>query len=269
MIGELADNPILTRLVEHSRWPSLRVTARLASGLALISLSISLYSYLLGRGRWTAINSLLLGMAWAATLLSPMVVTATALTLTSREARSQKGQLIRLTALPERTMAQGYIFSTLFRLRLLLMADVGLWPILIIGMLQLHIRYRFATVCYPGSSCGIEAVMRPPHVSGPLIVFTGVAIGVFGLNLLGAALGVWLGLWVGRAAEIITGVLVLVCLLGTALTGMMLYQDATALPYDDPWTILAFVLPIWIPYALSPVIMRLAARQMRGLSSIG
>lgn len=261
MVRKLADNPIWQRLTGGRHHPSLRVTICMAVALLALSFATGLYLFLVDRGRWSPLYTLVFDVAWAVTLLSPLAITATAAILTTRDGRSQLGQLMRITLIPGATLMQGYLYSTLYRLRLLLAVYIGLSPLLVIGMMQVHIRYRFATICYPGSSCNVAAVLTPPHVAGPLIAFTGVVIAVLGLTWLGAVLGVGLALWARRVTEIALGLAALVYALGAGLLAAMLLRDAAALPYDNFRTVLAFVAPALIPYALAPITARLVVRR--------
>jgi hypothetical protein len=261
MVKGLGDNPIWQRLTRERSRVSLRGAIRIGIVLWLSSLGTGLYSFLANRGRWTPVNTLLLDVAWTITLLSPLAITAAAAILTARDGRSQLGQLARISLLPDSTLMQGYLFSTLYRSRLLLATFIGLSPILVIGMMQLHIRYRFATICYPGSSCNVSAVMTPPHVVGPLVSFACVIIGVMGLNWLGALLGVGLALLVRRAAEITIAFVGLVYAIGAALLVMVTARSVISLPYDNLLTVLAFVLPAWIPYSLAVLATRAVVRQ--------
>jgi len=261
MLKGLGDNPIMQRLVRGRRGPSLRNSIRITLALLVSSFATGLYSFVMDRGRWTPFHTFMFDVAWATTLLLPLVIMVTAAIQTARDGRSQLGQLVRISPLPNTTHLQGYLFSTLHQLRLLLAAYVGLSPFLITGMMQTHIRYRFATICYPGSSCNVNAVMTPAHVAGPLIAFAGVVIAVMGINWLGAVLGVGLALWARRATEIAVGLVALVYSLGVGLLVAMMFRDAAALPYDSIPTVLAFVAPAWIPYALAPTAARLVVRQ--------
>src|SRR5258705_935103 len=257
MVKDLADNPIWQRLTRGWHRPSLWGMICIAVVLLALSLAIGLYSFLVDRGRWTPLYTLMFDVAWAVTLLSPLAITMTAAILTARDGRSEIGQLVRISLLSHAALMQGYLFSAFHRLRLLLTVYVGLSPLLVIGMMQIHISYRFATICYPGSSCGIDSVMAPPHIAGPLIAYAGVIIAVLGLNWLGAVLGVGLALLARRATETVIGLAALVYVLGAGLLVTVLARDAAALPYNSIQTILAFVAPSWIPYALAPTTARL------------
>jgi len=256
-------NPFISQTLLRSRWPSPRATVAIAMGIFLLSMAVSLTSFLVYRGQWTVANTVLLDTAWAVALLAPTVSAVTAIFLTAREARSDQGQLVRLSRLPESVLARGYVFLALFRLRLIMAALVGLSPLLVVGMTQLHIRYRFATICYPGSSCSVQAVMSTPHIVGPLAIFGSVVIALGGLSLCGTALGVWIGLQPRKSAEFAASAIGPIGFGLAGLAAIVLARNAVYLRYDNLPTILAFVAPIWIPYALTGIAWRLTIRRLR------
>src|SRR4026209_2752246 len=110
MVKDLAENPIWQRLTRGRHRQSLWGMIRIVVILLALSLAISLYSFLVDRGRWTPLYTLMFDVAWAVTLLSPLAITATAAILTARDGRSQMGQLARISPLPQATLMQGYLF---------------------------------------------------------------------------------------------------------------------------------------------------------------
>ena len=52
------------------------------------------------------------------------------------------------------------------------------------------------------------------------------------------------------------------------LIAAVIARDAAAMPYDNATTVLAFVAPIWIPFALAPVVTRVVVRRLAAAAVI-
>jgi hypothetical protein len=262
-IEQVKNNPLVMRAVRYGGLPSLAGTLWLAIGLALLSLATSLAIFLQNPWRVNPVSLGLVVVAGAATLASPAITASTAAILTGRQSGSEEGQLLRLSSLPDAALVLGYMFAALYRLRLVLAVIVGLAPGLMVGMLHLHAHFRASTVC--SRPCPGDILLNPLNVIGPLAIYASLLIEIAGINLAAVGLGVWLGLWSGKQPDLMAAALGLALLAGAVLVSLLVLRYGDRLPYDDPPTILAFVLTCWIPYALARATISLARRQARAI----
>jgi len=164
MMAPPTTNPLLTRLKQNARWPSLQVTLLLTIGLSLVSTLLAAY--------WLSCTEDLLAaevaareahpygamqvqaMVWqlfdplpptlgtflrlpgALLILTPITIIVAAIAVTTREIRDKEAyQQLRL-ALPPRGIVHGLMFVTLHRVRILLLLTFVLAPFLVIAPYQ-------------------------------------------------------------------------------------------------------------------------------------
>ena len=190
-------NPAFARLTRDCKWPSGRAALWVGFVVGVVVLFLTSQSAL--RMKTLALgplSTILLIAAWAVTLLTSPITAVVATILTSRDVHSGSHELVRLTMLPEAAMVQGYVFATLYRVRLLIALTIGLMPALAVGMFQVGLALSIIFSSYY-SLQGIPAYPVEPLDAGMMemsLVFTIMTIGLWGMNLLAAATGVGLAL---------------------------------------------------------------------------
>lgn len=181
----LSNNPVYDRLVRNAKSPSLRLVLWLAFGLGLIVLAVS---------GWDVIytprdGSFLLwplGLAgWAVALITPGIAGAIAVLLPARDQATEEYQLLRLTALSEKTIVWGYLLASLYKVRMLLGLVVALAP---------------AAVLWPAGSINTYVILSDPILRvrsdpiGTSMLFLAIMFGLWVMNLLATAHGTAVGL---------------------------------------------------------------------------
>ncbi|MCC7446157.1 MAG: hypothetical protein IT324_02015, partial [Anaerolineae bacterium] len=160
MTGNIHAIPLLSRLIRHARWPSLRTTVWLTMGLGLLSLIITIYllvatpsllsaaatTMALSSGADFAQRALSWGdigiprpiilIYWVTWFLyqwvAPLIGLSVAAILTVRYRRSNVSATPYLTPLSSTTTVQGLIFETHYRMRILLAVMAILTPVLVV-----------------------------------------------------------------------------------------------------------------------------------------
>ncbi|MBI3241948.1 MAG: hypothetical protein HYZ49_06610 [Chloroflexi bacterium] len=197
----LFTNPLLTRLTAKPSRLSARVCFWLAFGLGVSTLLVSTQLFLADHNSNFRTPIYLLPMLFAALAAAvPPIVALIAGSLTARNVSDGSYELLTTTTLSDASIVQGYVFAALYRARGLLALAVGLAPPLVVGMLDsaLHAslflcrvnhfyhtgdynpRMDYSVCAMPSASVGLTWLL--------------IALGLWGLNLLAAALGVGLAL---------------------------------------------------------------------------
>lgn len=196
-----------------------RVWANIANGVTSGTTLITTIMWLPGPMRLSVHDVLgeLLLIAWAVTNVAPLVAAATAAILTTQDMLSEQPASQRPLVLPWRTVVSGYVLAALHRLRILLALVIGLMPALVIGgaYFVLDFLTRLNAGCLDG--CWWPLFFPTPDMEriGELLVvtFVAMAIGKWGANFLGAALGASLALrWRKALPAALVSVLVMLTL---------------------------------------------------------
>lgn len=146
-LSTFTQNPIARRISRQSRWPSARLSFWLAFGLGLLTLGVSVWALLHLSEPY--LEWLLIG-GWGVVLAGPALIAPITALLTRRDLNSDQYQLLYLTSLSDETLAAGYIWGALTRLRLLMAFGVGFMPMVTIGTVYLGIRYEAAIEAMSG-----------------------------------------------------------------------------------------------------------------------
>ena len=266
-------NPIFVRLTRNAKPPSLRTCLWLAFGLGLTTLAFMSWTMLYHPiPPFVQVGLLLMLLSAALTFLLPIPIGIIAATITARDVQGEEYQLLRLTNLSPRTIVWGYIGTALHRLRLLLALMIGTMPSLVMGILLLEIMIDsvFASIstCLDGP-CSPQLLSAETANSLYWGTYTWlvVALTLWGVNLLGAALGVWLSLAWRKAAPAVTtaAFTTLVAEIGIGVLLMLFGSD-----YTEPAAALLRLLPLAaVPYLMGLGIAGLARLQAAKERSIG
>jgi hypothetical protein len=264
----MEDNPVFTRLARRARPPSLRAALWLAFLLGLVQLAV-LMVLLRDLDRSSELVGNLRVSAWALLLVAPPATAVVAALVAAQDARSEGFPLLLATGISRWQIALGYLLAALFRVRVLLALVVSSLPVVVAGV---FVRFLAGDFWFGGSDgFYIPADFSPrAYVVGWTLTMTAVAVGLWGVNLLGAALGVWLGLRNRSAlaaplaaaalAVFLLPPLVLLTLLGPAIP--TLYVTARSLAGGLAATVLFAMLP---PYLLAAGVLWAAARRLSAM----
>jgi len=241
----VASNPVLARLVQRDRWPSLRMVLWIAFGLGLASLTVATVTILRMGPDLSGNTGLFLWIAsWLITALAPPLVGVTALLFVDRDVRNGVFELLRLTLVSEKALVWGYALAALYRWRIFLTLVVGVMPVLVVGMLQTHIiTMALVYQILPpmglgGYQGGFPRDVDVQRAIVDAIALEATAVGMWGMNGLAAVLGVGLGYRFRDRIWIVVTFLTL--LLATLAFPLFLFVSAE-----------------WSRFALAPVAMAL------------
>jgi hypothetical protein len=259
-------NPLFKRLTRRDTFPAPGVTAPLGLATAAAGLALPVLAFLRGDFHLAVVAADVAQVIMS--LLAPVTASLAAI-LTAREAQSGAYQLLRLTDLPAGERVRGYVFAALHRLRLPLALALGLMPALVIGRLIASLsdpgmarRLILGTCTAPICELAAENWARVDPV-GPTLAFVALGLGLWGLSLPGAALGVGLALWwrQGIPAAIAAS-------LGAALGAALIWLGAAVVDVQltdlsafwQPARRLIIPAMALAPYLLALAVMRLARR---------
>lgn len=269
MSSATPSNPLFVRAARSRGWPSARVTLVLALGLALTSLLIVPQEpFMADSARQLAVL-----LARITLLLTPLGAAYVAATLTARDMRSQLVELLHLTGISESRLVWGYVAASLYRMRFWLALMLGLTPAFVLGLREVIVVTEYFVWNPPHCARLAEALAVLHRCSihvppGPIVVWrsewprlwTGVyaslAVGLGGMNLLAATLGVTLALWWRRAASVFVAPFV------AGLGTFALIDAALIIGIAGQRLAIGPVL-IVAPYLLSAAMLRVAWRWVR------
>ncbi|MBN1123025.1 MAG: hypothetical protein JXJ17_18255 [Anaerolineae bacterium] len=267
MVSKPADNPVFVRLTGDRRSPSLRVTVigGVVVGLGLLALSM-VGAISAAESRWWAV---LRTAGWIYALLLPFGVSIAAAIITGRDL-PLGARLDLKNEINPQTVVEGYWRASLFRMRVPLAVVIGLLPMIAVGpFTQVVMLDRFfggsdASIFFPAF---IESMPSATLYAVTWSVAQSAAgIGLLGVNVFAAALGVYFALGQLKAfpapvaAPLSIPILILPMMCLVALVGpyyMMPLFDAGSAVKVIVLSIVLFALP---PYALALLVIRLAAR---------
>jgi hypothetical protein len=266
-MAQSATNPVFIRLTEKRRPPSIRVTVigGVVMGFGLLALSMSGLRSAPGSQWWGLIRA----AAWIYGLALPFGVSIAAAVVTGGDLPLGARLELKNDASPQ-TVIEGYYRTALFRMRVPLAILIGLLPVIVSGpftqvvMLDQFFGGSDASLYFPAfiesmPSAALYAVTWS-------VALSAAGIGLLGLNVFAAALGVTIALARLKAfpapvaAPLTLPVLILPMMCLLALIGpaymMPLFDTGDAIRVIA-FSIALFALP---PYALALLVVRLAAR---------
>jgi hypothetical protein len=257
MLRHSEENPVYQVLVRGARWPPLRAALYIALVLGVVTLIFSVV-ILLSTPRFKGgVLLLLVLFGWIVTLFTPALTATTASRYAHRFRTGEAYPLIRLTGLPPIAMVRGIVFAALFRLRVLLALLLGLMPAQAVGVVYLDLmvesvfyQIQSGTLMYVGNPPPFPEF--PPSSVYAASVFTLVAL--WGMNLLGAALGTALALRFQRA-EAAAAVSALAMLI---LTPGLMWLGLIHTEYASLFCLPPLLMPV--PYALAWLVARRSRR---------
>jgi len=263
-MSQSAANPVFVRLTENHRPPSIRLTVIGGVVVGLGLLALSMYGILDAAGsRWWWV---LRAAAWIYGLALPFAVSIAAAVVTGRDLPLGARLELKNDTSPQ-TVIEGYCRTALFRMRVPLAILIGLLPVIVSGpftqvvMLEQFFGGSDASIYFPAF---IESMPSAALVWS--IAQSAAGIGLLGLNVFAAALGVYIALARLKAfpapvaAPLTLPVLILPMMCLLALVGpayMMPLFDTGEAVRVIAFAIALFALP---PYALAVLVIRLAAR---------
>lgn len=207
----LITNPLLTRLTARPSRLSARACFWLAFGLGVSTLLVSVQLFLADHNPNFRTLIYVLPVLFAALAAAvPPVVALVAGSTTARNVADGSYELLTATTLSDAAIVQGYVFAALYRVRWLLALVVSFAPPLVVGMLDsaLHVAIYLCRVDHFYHTGDYSPQMDYSVCSMPSVdvSFTWllIALGLWGLNLLAAALGVGLALRLRNPLVVIT-----------------------------------------------------------------
>jgi hypothetical protein len=185
-------NPLIRRTLRQKTPLTLRRSLWIAFGIGLAGLAISVWQLLHATSdNISNLDWILMVFVWPFLVVTPFAFSLTAALQTRRAMVAERFELVQLTALSNETIVWALMFDALYGLRYALIGVVGLMPLLVIKTFHLLIvfdlqRQNRFSYYYVGD-------YTPPTTSEivvPTLLTLGLIIGVWGLTLLGVAIGV-------------------------------------------------------------------------------
>lgn len=194
-------NPLATRLTRRTGFLGGRTTLVLAailgpliSGLMIIEMATGSYYDLFP----SLLRPLALALIFSCTFPLPMFAASIAATLTVRYARSPEYSLLCVTSLSDASIVKGCVLAVLRQCRALLVLMLGLTPVTEVLLanfaMTVAIRSFSSWTVYNSTVAQIDIGVWGITLKHVLAI-TMLALGMFGVNLLAIAFGVWFGLW--------------------------------------------------------------------------
>lgn len=185
LIKALDDNPVMERLVKKRLEKEVYAITGAAFGVGLLGLLVSMSIWGRIKGYFTfqstVVPLLIYLVTLAPTARSPLVVASIAALLTASDANKQQFQLLRMTPISEREVTWAYSVAPLRLLRGLLTFEYIVMLLMLTG----------AMCAFLPSFPTVDREMFLATMMGMLML----AVGLVGMNVLAAAVGVRVALW--------------------------------------------------------------------------
>jgi hypothetical protein len=256
-------NPLIVHLKRQPSRLTLRRTLWLGFGLGLLSLGISAAAVLTAqRDQLGFFAGLVFLVGWLVTLLTPFLTASAAAVLTQRALRPERFDLIRMTPLPNETLVWAQVFTALYRMRLVYLVLVTLMPVLVVGVFFLFLSVSSVFYYYDPVAPSYWEVV------GPTLFALALILELWGMNLLGAAVGVRMGL-LRRSTSLSIIAAPLIILIVMACPCVCCTSALSTLPGEFTYLteiLLAMVLPLFLtalPYILTAQVIESTARAWR------
>ncbi len=205
--------------------------------ILLMAISLLIWTY---AGHYVLIGSTVIFTAL------PLFSAFVAANLTLRISTSPQYQLIALTPISDRILMRCFYETVINRVRRGLVVAGVIIPMIVLGALL----STWDETVVPGETSFKEAGL-------PLIQYVGLGFVLWGMNLVGVALGVGLGIWWRNSVPMIVApALVILIMLGLVSFLVNVIDDATLssatraavigamIPYVTPWVILRLAEPL-------------------------
>src|SRR5574341_967600 len=234
-----AANPIYARLTRHAHWPSLRAALWIGLGVGIVTLAVAGWagSYaddqplspgpprsrygvrglpplgdfgvllrLAGKHPLTAATLAFTLVGLLAAVSAPLWAGSAGALQVGRDLRDgQSHQLLFLTHLSRRAIVNGYLRAVCHRLRLPPAIPLGLVYCRMVLMRQLMQSARLLP-CPPGMLSFICVPLAATQMLPIGLIFALVILGLWGMTLLAAVMGVGLALWRWPVLAVVGGV---------------------------------------------------------------
>ncbi len=236
--------PLFKRLAKVMAWPSLDLTvgAAITLMLALYALMTLHVPYVLRipppyNGTPLVVQSFVIPIppidriigamttiSIVAFFIMPLVTGIVAALIASADVNSESFTLLKLTNIPRSALGQAYMATALWRLRVPLALVAALLPVFAFGITDVFLRI---IVSFIGSEH-----LAPADTTVRWLLFAGVAVGLWGMNLFAAASAVQsVFRWNSRVMPLITTPLLSALVMGISLiTSLALLGPAVGNP---------------------------------------
>lgn len=255
-------NPLVMNFTRRHKFSVIRLP--LIFLLATLILIVSIH-FVLRESQWLTLLMLISGLLL---LIAPPLTAGVAASHTVRRVTEREYELLVLTTLTNRTLARGHLWAALAKMQSVMGLTIGLVPALIVGFVATYIEARrFYDYSYGQM---LDPVYKEVETNGPTIVAVGLAIGLVGMNWLGASLGVGLGLWWrNRLATVMAISTLCMCQLAATMGIVYLvlgiqttdFQAVTLTP--TPSLVMLTLTLMLLPFAAAAIFMRFAERHAR------
>lgn len=252
-------SPLAARLTKRAGCLAGRAAVVLGAGLALAVSALAILEVASDPGGPYAISgwsTLLAIIVWPSL---PIFIAYVAASLTVNYARSFEYPLVCTTTLSDAEIVKGYLFATLYYCRSIVALMMGLVPMVTYLLLE----PGFPSFAHRGSRlmAGLDLlilVLKCAHVG------TLLGVGLLGISLMAAALGMWLATW-WRSVVPAASVALMLTVGVVGITGFYLHEALSDLgiPEGYPGLALGFGLFMPVPWVLAAGSMRLARRWAR------
>ncbi len=251
-----------TRWLIKNKWlPSIRQ-------MGIFSAAIFLIIFMSFQATLTA-QVLAVQMLWSgsAVILCAIILVASAasVVLTMREIRSGRRNLLRLANVSRKALIYGYVFNALYHIRFLLMAAVGLIPIIVVGWAYHLAAGEWFQRCLAGATTCQYAntQLRLDQLAILLLISVVMALATVSTLLTNTAIGIWMALrWHDR--ELALGSAILLELVGEVPTIFFFVLYIAASLYivlgHDQW--------LAIPVLFVATLLGIAPLPLIGLTSL-
>jgi hypothetical protein len=248
-------NPLIVQLKRQPTRLSLRALLWLAFGLGMLGLAGATASTLYAPGsRLSGAEQTVFVAGWAAYLAAPFITAAGAAWGTRRAVRVDHYEVIWLTPLSNIALVRAHVFAALYRVRTMLGGLIALMPFLVVEVFHTELVLQARLYYY---------APQPPTYwdgVGSALLALCVAVGLWGLVFLGAAIGVRTAL-LGRDA----GMAVVASL---ALTGGSMLCPCVCSGYVAPHVLTSPELAVVLLPLLAAIPYVVAVGTMEGTAAL-
>ena len=177
---------------------SARTTLRRAFALGMASLILSTGVYFSSdqNGIGAGIFMLLALVAFLVSLFTPWVVAVVATTSTAHALQTDEYHQTSLSAASNIEIVWGYVLATFYRVCVLLVLVIGLMPVVVLGGAYSGLFFGAMLTRYDTNTGRLVLSWTASTLS-----LVGLVVGLWGMNLFAAALGVWLVLWIHHSSQ--------------------------------------------------------------------
>ncbi|MBN1565932.1 MAG: hypothetical protein JXA10_18975 [Anaerolineae bacterium] len=186
-------NPLLQPILRRETLSALRVVLWLVFGLGLLNTILLTRHILLStRAELAPLETLLLLAGWGSYMLLPVMIAILTVITIRRLITERRFELMILMPLSNETIILGLIMTMIYRLRHVLLGLIGFMPVVVLPVF----RWRIIESMSLYSAQRGTVYYTPDYwaVVGPTLTALLLVIALWGINLLGIAVGVGLAL---------------------------------------------------------------------------